>query len=422
MSLQKRGRTWHIRRRVPTRYRSIDAREAVYLSLHTDSEMVARQKMPIIWQEQVNSWEARLAGDTEDAEQRHAAAQDLARLRGMRYLPAGRVAALPREELLQRVEMVQKPDGKPDSGLAVAVLGGAAEPPIRLSRALELYWGLARDRTLGKSPDQVRRWENPRKKAVRNAIAVMGDREIAEITRDNMLDFRDWWMDRMATQGLTPNSGNKDLGHLGDVLKTVNQMKRLNLALPLAGLSFKEGEQAQRVAFSRAWTKEHFTEEALASLNDEARGIILVMINTGARPSELAALRPEEIRLEHPVPHLAFAPLGRQLKTSNARRKIPLVGISLRAMREFPGGFPRYQDNSATLSSTANKYLRENGLCETEEHTLYGLRHGFEDRMLAAGIDERIRRDLMGHALKRERYGEGGGLEQVRALLEEIAL
>ena len=191
MSLQKRGRTWHLRRRVPARYHSVDAREAIYLSLHTDSELVARQKMPIVWQEQVNSWETRLAGDTEDAEQRYAAAQDLACLRGMRYMPAGRVAALPREELLQRVEMVQKPDGKPDAGLAVAVLGAAAEPPIRLSRALELYWGLARDRTLGKSPDQVRRWENPRKKADRNAIAVMGDREIAEITRDNMLDFRD---------------------------------------------------------------------------------------------------------------------------------------------------------------------------------------------------------------------------------------
>ena len=98
-----------------------------------------------------------------------------------------------------------------------------------------------------------------------------------------------------------------------------------------------------------------FTEEALAGLNDDARGIILVMINTGARPSELAALHPEEIRLDGPVPHLAFAPVERQLKTSNAMREIPLVGVSLRAMRKFPGGFPRYRGNSAALSSTANK-------------------------------------------------------------------
>lgn len=64
MSIMKRGRVWHLRRRVPRRYRAVDRREAVYLSLHTDSEMIARQKMPVVWQEQVNAWEALLAGDT----------------------------------------------------------------------------------------------------------------------------------------------------------------------------------------------------------------------------------------------------------------------------------------------------------------------------------------------------------------------
>ena len=69
-----------------------------------------------------------------------------------------------------------------------------------------------------------------------------------------------------------------------------------------------------------------------------------------------------------------------------------------------------------------NKYLRANGLLETPEHSLYGLRHSFEDRMLAAGIDERIRRDLLGHALGRERYGDGGSLANVQKLLQRFAL
>lgn len=54
MPITKRGKTWHLRRRVPKRYRSVDRREAVYPSLHTDSETVARQKEPIIWQEQIH--------------------------------------------------------------------------------------------------------------------------------------------------------------------------------------------------------------------------------------------------------------------------------------------------------------------------------------------------------------------------------
>jgi integrase len=100
---------------------------------------------------------------------------------------------------------------------------------------------------------------------------------------------------------------------------------------------------------------------------------------------------------------------------------IPLLGVSLEAFRQYPQGFPRYA-NSPSLTDTINKYLRENGLLESEEHTLYGLRHSFEDRMLAAGIDERIRRDLMGHSLRRERYGEGASLELLQTLLKPLAL
>jgi sulfite reductase (NADPH) flavoprotein alpha-component len=45
-----------------------------------------------------------------------------------------------------------------------------------------------------------------------------------------------------------------------------------------------------------------------------------------------------------------------------------------------------------------------------------------QDRMLEAGIDERIRRDLLGHKLNRERYGQGGSLEHIAGLLAPLAL
>jgi integrase len=200
-------------------------------------------------------------------------------------------------------------------------------------------------------------------------------------------------------------------------------MKRLNLVLPLSDLSFKEGEQEQRPPFSDEWIKKKIlVPGALAGLNQDARCILLAMINTGARPSEIASLTRVQIRLDVNVPHISIEPVDRQLKSANAKRKIPLCGISLEAMRASPDGFPRYQDSSASLSATVNKYLRHNGLMETPKHTLYGLRHSFEDRMLAAGIDERIRRDLMGHALDRERYGKGGSLEHLQELIQATAL
>ncbi|WP_246040514.1 hypothetical protein [Roseovarius arcticus] len=78
------------------------------------------------------------------------------------------------------------------------------------------------------------------------------------------------------------------------------------------------------------------------------------MINTGLRSSELAGLTPKEIRLDANMPHIALAPHGRQLKTKSSRRTIPLLGVSLEAMRTHPDGFARYRESSASLGATVN--------------------------------------------------------------------
>jgi len=422
VSILLRGKTYHLRRRVPRRYEAVEPRKTIWISLHTDSETIARGKADRAWAQMIEAWEARLAGDTEDAETRYAAAQDLARVRGYRYLDVGRVVRLPGEALLGRVEAVPEPSGAPDSLEASALLGTVQDPAITLSRALDLYWTLAREKTLGKSPDQVRRWRNPRIKAINNAIGVIGDKPIEDITRDDMLDFRQWWLERIESGDVGAGSANKDLIHLGAVLKTVNSMKRLGLNLPLGELAFREGEQRTRPPFSNGWIRERLMAPgALDGLNGEARAILLGMVNTGYRPSEGAALDGETIRLDGPVPHISIEPTHRQLKSPYARRVIPLLGVSLDAFRQYPQGFPRYRVTSGSLSATVNKFLRENKLLETPEHTMYSLRHAFEDRMLAAGIDDRIRRDLFGHRLDRERYGAGASLEHLATLLAPLA-
>lgn len=416
-----RNKTFYIRKRVPQRFASVEPRGTVWISLHTDSEKLAIAKAPAAWAEMLEAWEARLAGYSDDAEQRFEAARQLAQARGFRYLPVERVAALPTAALLDRVEAISRRSGKPDKVEAAAILGGAQEPPITVQRALDLYWTLAKDKTFGKSEDQLRRWKNPRLKAIRNFIDVVGDKAITEITGEDMLDFRQWWVERVDAEGLTANSANKDLVHLGDVLKTVNRMKRLGLALPLSDLSLQEGEKRQRPPFSNDWIQGVLLKPgALAGLNKEARCILLGMVNTGYRPSEGAGLGSAQIRLDTDLPHISIEPNGRQLKSAYAKRIIPLAGVSLAAFRECPDGFPRYADNP-NLSATVNKYLRENGLLESPSHSMYSLRHAFEDRMLAAGVDDRIRRDLFGHSLDRERYGKGASLEHLHEIVQRIA-
>lgn len=424
MTLKSRTRkgTIELRRRVPKRYASVEPRKEIWIALDTDSAAEGEVKAKLIWQSMVDGWEAMLAGDSTVADERIAAAREIARSKGLAYRPIASLREAPVEEILSRVEAIPLRRGRPDHRVAQAVLGTVPDPGLRVSKALDLFWELTSAEMIGKSEDQVRRAKNPVIKAIRNFIEVVGDKPIAEISRDDMLDFRQWWAERLETEDLTANSANKDLTHFGKVLRTVNEMKRLGLDLPLGKLSFKQGEPDPRPPFSTDWIKSKLLAPgALAGLNTEARCILLGMINTGYRPSEGAALLPHHIHLDGKVPYIQILPEGRQVKTRNAKRQIPLTGVSLEALRACKDGFPRYR-NKPGLSATINSFLRENGLMESPEHVLYSLRHSFEDRLLAAGVDERIRRDLMGHALDRERYGAGASLELALGLVQRVAL
>ena len=225
MSLKKIGNTYHLRRRVPKRFRPVELRELISQSLHTVSAQLAKLKADAAWAELIEGSEARLVGDTEDAERRFEAAQELAERLGFRFLPAAKVAELPTTALLDRIEKVQEHKGEPNMVEAAALFGGVSETPIRVTRALELYWGLAKETTLGKSEDQLRRWQNPRKKAVKKFVDVVGDRPVPEIAGDDMLTFRDWWIDRIAEENMTPDSANKDLIHLGAMRLSVRRAR-----------------------------------------------------------------------------------------------------------------------------------------------------------------------------------------------------
>lgn len=422
MTLQLRAGHWHMRRRVPRRFRGVEPRGYFCMSLKTDSRAEAERKAAEAWTSALASWEAAPDGDTTRAEQHYARAKKIAQERGFRYLPVDEVSRLPLEEVIARVEAAHDRVGRARTIEAPAVLGTVQKPKVSVKKALTLFFQLAADKTRGKSADQIRRWENPRKKAVANFVSVIGDKNLDEITGDDMLDFRDWWLEKLEADNLTANSANKDLTHLAGMWRLVVQQKRLGLVLPLDGLAIKEDEAARRPPFSREWIRDKLLAPgALAGLNSEARAIVLGMINTGYRPSEGAALTAEQIRLDANVPHISIEPIGRQLKSKNARRCIPLLGVSLDAFREFPDGFPRYRASPATLSATVGKYLRENNLMESDAHVLYSLRHSFESRMLRAGIDDRIRRELFGHALGRQRYGETD-VAHAAELLAPVAL
>jgi integrase len=421
MTVVARGQTYYLRKRVPRRYSRVEERDMVFLSLHTDSKEIATIKAKKIWADMIEAWEAKLDGDDADAFQRMEAARNLAAKRGFRFLTAEKVAKLPMPELLERIEATVTPKGRVDRLEAEALLGGARPPNLTVSRALDRYWTVAKSKTLGKTKDQIRRWENPRKKAVANFIEAIGDLPLEDITTRDLFKFREWWVEKLAEEGLTANSANKDFIHLTSMVRDVARSEEIMLGFDTKGLAIEERDKGTRPPFSTEWIKTKLLAPgALDGLNSEARAILLIMVNTGARPSEIAACKATNIVLDGPVPHLNIDGSARALKTRNSRRKIPLLGVSLEAAKAHKDGFPRYFDNPG-LSDTINKFLRENKLLETPDHSLYSLRHSFESRMLAADFTERLKSVLMGHRLNRERYGTED-LAHVAGWLQKIAL
>jgi integrase len=423
VNLEKQNNTYFLRRRVPIRFKSVEPRRQVKLSLKTDSYIVAVEKAQMVWSELLEVWELRLDGDTAAASQRYEIARRIATRKGFKYMHVEDVAKLPLSDILDRVDAAKDKAGNVSRIDLEATMGTIAKPKLRLSDALESYWPMARDLVLDKSDTQVRLWKNPRKKAFANFIDVCGDMELEEITPEVADNFRNWWLDKIEEQGLTPNSANKDFTYIRAILNQVNRSKRLNLDLPFDAFKIKDGKKTTRPPFSRAWiTDELLKPKALDGLNPEARAIFIGMINTGYRLSEGACLTGAQIHLDHNIPHISIEPVGRTLKNHHSERTIPLAGVSLEAFRAFPNGFPRYGADSTTLSATLNKFLTENGLRETPKHSAYCLRHSFEDRLLAQNVPDRLAADLMGHALVRERYGDGASLEQKSKAINAIAI
>jgi len=90
-------------------------------------------------------------------------------------------------------------------------------------------------------------------------------------------------------------------------------------------------------------------------------------------------------------------------------------------MRQQPEGLPKYRDRSNQLSATLNKFFKENGLFPTAKYTIYSFRHSFEDRMKEAGLDDELRRILMGHSIDRPKYGSGGAMMRRAEQLAKIS-
>jgi integrase len=418
----RRGEYFYYRRRVPGYVLPYETRTFIKISLGTRDEREAHRKAAIYNDYIEDFWRGLIKSNGHaDRDAAYRAAVKLAKAHGFAYKSVAEIAKAPLEEVMERVRVAAGAIEQPQ--VVAAVLGGADAPCLMLSECLDKYWPLCADRLANKSDHQVRKWKNPRIAALCGFTEVVGDKKLSEVARSDILQYRQWWMDRVAKGDALAATVNKSIMHVFHILRSVGVAQEISTDFELlfSKVRLKELEQS-RPPFDASFVQDVLlSSQALAGLNEEARLLVHAMADTGARESELINLSADDIFIEHAIPHIWIR--GRKdysLKTLHSERKIPLVGSSLYAFSQLPEGFSHYR-NADTASTTINKYLRENELKPTEDHSLYSLRHTFKDRLRDAGAPEEVIDELMGHRSRGPKYGRGHMLETKHEWLKKIA-
>lgn len=425
--LTRRNGSWHFARRVPTEFTHLDRRGVVRHStkIRIASDRAAVRASRVA--ERFNSsleqyWRSLADKDSKDGVNSYNEARRRARQLGFDYVENAQLVAAPTAEQLARLETLVANDLVNDKEARETVLGLKKKPVFKVSKIFEEYEVETKDQVLDLSPDQLRIWRNARKRVVNSFVGVVGDKLITELTIEDAIDFRNFWRDRVVQEGIAAKTANREIGQLSGMIKELNVLRRLGLPELFKGLRLKGEVDKEPTPYDTKFVQDRLLADgALDGLNEDARYIIYVIADTGLRPSEVVNLNRKTIHLNAKIPYVSVLPDGRRLKTDDSLREIPLVGVALAALKMRPEGFPRYRDNSSTFSATANKFLLENGLRPTEDHTVYSLRHSFKDRLIAIEAQDSMIDSLMGHDTYKPKYGKGPSLDLKRKYLQRIA-
>lgn len=449
--LLRRGGRWHYHRRVPGKFRSVDSRTFVRVSLDTEMRNVARMRRDALVEADDAYWTALLLAEVEGdeaseaakkaTEKRYEAACARAMARGFSYAPAATLASsADLGDIMERIRVLERgtsPAQLPNQRDTEALLGSVPEPvadeprdPATVTEAFKVYVDeIAFGEQYNKSPKQKYSWEKTKRTSINYFVDVIGDVAMAEITREDALAYRTWWMERMipreaGEKPAKPNTANRHIGNMRTLYDAYFAHKgdenRLN---PFRKMFFKGESRVDVPPFENDWVRKRILKPGIFDeLRWELRCIIYVLIETGCRTSEICNLMREDIRLDANIPFIRIRPRqDREIKTETSIRDIPLVGVALEAMRATPEGFPHYRDRGELVSANLMKAFRQRELFPTTDHVIYSFRHAFEKRMLEAGIDYGLRCTLMGHKNDRPEYGDGGSIRFRRDELLKIA-
>ena len=227
--------------------------------------------------------------------------------------------------------------------------------------------------------------ERPPRIALAGFIALAGDRDVSEYSREDAKLY----VRHLEMRGNKTATIRRRINSLSAILSYAYAELDLDKRNPFSRLIIKsEGEDShKRGTFTTEQLKQGY-DKALAS-GSQIKLLMPLLGETGCRLAEIVGLRLDDIDLENDLIHIR-PNSARRLKTRNSQRTLPLVGYARLAMEEALKHsddqylFPRYIKNGVCkadhASAALGKWLKKdfNGL------TAHCLRHTFRDRLRAA--------------------------------------
>ncbi len=425
----KRNGFWYLVRRVPKEFVRVDDRGIIQLTtgirvVDDPRGVAASKKVQELDADLVRFWREKRDGVDPDASNRYREALKKARTLGVPYLPAHDAAQLlALEAIVKRLEMLEARETVEVRQEVAAILGGEAPPVFMVADMAVEFEAINAAALKSKSPRQMHRWRVQRVTALNTFVeAISGNKPMSDLSRQDVLTFRQVLLDRVMAEEIEIDTANKAIGRVASMFRDIAESKQLDLKPIFDKASIRGGRDRQRTAYPPEFVQAHFLAEGVFDdLNEEARRCIFLIAETGLRLSEACNLNESTIILDHEIPHVLVRPDGREMKTDQSKREIPLVGVALEAMKLQPNGFPRYMDKGDSLSGLVNNALDARKLRPEVGQSLYSLRHTFEDRLTKVEAPEKVVANLMGHKWHRPLYGVGPSLAQKLEWLSRIA-
>ena len=232
--------------------------------------------------------------------------------------------------------------------------------------------------------------------AVAALVAAVGDMPFRDLTHEHVLKLRAFLMEK----GNQPATINRRMGPLKAMWnRWARRAGDVNRANPFVGSSVKVSKARDaKLPFHRS----HLEIIANASFPLATEAQLAVMWTTGVGPAELAGLEPEDVILDHEIPHIWVRSNERRaLKTGETReRRIPLLGAAQSLVERAL--IKSYSTHTPlALSAKLNKALRAAGLPHSPRLTCYSFRHTLKAALRESNAPSFITDRIMGHAGER---------------------